>query len=602
MRLSRILLASLLIMLMSVVGMAMGQESTPEPTPLTFVTPEGVDFSQVVATIGDKTITLGEYATRLRYEYVRYYRAFEGLVAQEGPIVFDLQSPQNQYAMAIVNVVNLLADKNQFPQEIYRTMILEELYRQEATARNIQLTQCDIDTIWAGILQIELSAECVFPDDFATQKAEYIAFAGRMSGISEATLEDIAVGRAAYRKVQEAIGNEYIPQDQPAVRTRHIRVRDAELAQTVRQRLDNGEDFMTVLAETTVDNNAAGNRGSLGFYPKGQFVPEFDNAIFSNPVGLIQQPVQTQFGYHVIRVDEIGEMTQQVQMRVILLGSEEDANAAIRFINDGADFADLANRFSLDATSKRNGGLLSPLDRPTVVSQFGDAVAEAAFATPDGQVVGPFQTTRGWVVLKVESKLEFPSQVRSSHILVNTQAEAEAIIERINNGEDFGTLAYELSIDPSARGYDGDTLAIVTEGRLKGLYITEDAVREEIDQQVFADGVAVGDIIGPIETRIGFYILQVEEIGTRAYTDAQIEERRTAYIADWEKAQRDGGRVVETTIWRQHAPIEPLPSDVYPDLVQLNLLLSQARDNIQRNLDNTNIINTLRTLRVNSGE
>ncbi|PJF26653.1 MAG: hypothetical protein CUN52_15550, partial [Phototrophicales bacterium] len=88
---------------MSVVGMAMGQESTPEPTPLTFVAPEGVDFSQVVATIGDKTITLGEYATRLRYEYVRYYRAFEGLVAQEGPIVFDLQSPQNQYAMAIVN-------------------------------------------------------------------------------------------------------------------------------------------------------------------------------------------------------------------------------------------------------------------------------------------------------------------------------------------------------------------------------------------------------------------------------------------------------------------------------------------------------------------
>ncbi len=602
MRLTKTTLFIVIIMLMSMVGVVMGQEETPAPPPeipqLEFVTPEGVDLSQVVATIGETDITLGEYATRLRYEYVRYYRAFEGLVAQEGPVVLDLQSPQNQYAMAIVNVVNLLADKNQFPAEMYRTMILEELYRQEATARNIEITQCDRDTMWAGILQIELAEECVFPDDFATQKANYVAFVMGASGISEATLENIVVGRVAYNKVQEALKAEYIAEDQPAVRTRHIRVRDAELAQAVMERLNNGEDFMTVLADVTVDNNAAGNRGDLGFVRQGQFVPEFDSAIFNNPVGLIQQPIQTQFGYHVIRVNEIGELTEQVQLRQILLATEEEANIALQLLNDGAVFTDLVTRFSLDTASKRNGGLLNPLERPAVISQFGEEIATILFNTDEGALAGPFETPRGWVVFRVESKTASPSQVNSSHILVNTQAEAEAIIQRINDGEDFGALAYELSIDPSARGYEGDTLAIFTDGQLRGLYIAEDAVRAEVDEAVFAEGVEVGDILGPIETRIGFYIVQVEEFGTRAYTPNQLDSKQTDYITNWEIAQEESGRVIRTELWRNFTPTDPLPSEVYPDLVQLNILLSDARENIRRNLEQTNIINTLRNLQV----
>lgn len=593
----------LLIMLMSMVGVVAGQEETPQPAPQTspqleFVTPEGVDLTQVVATIGETNITLGDYATRLRYEYVRYYRAFEGLVAQEGPIVLDLRSPENQYAMAIVNVVNLLADKNQFPSEIYRTIILEELYRQEVTARNIEIAQCDLDSMWAGILQIQVTEECVFPDDFATQKADYIAFVIGKSGISEAELENIVIGRVAYAKVQEALGEEFTAEDQPAARTRHIRVREAELAQTVLERLNNGEDFMTVLADVTVDNNAAGNRGNLGFTRPGQLVPEFDNAIFGNPVGLIQQPVQTQFGYHVIQVNEIGAMTEQIQLRQILVATEEGANAVLQLLNNGAVFSNLVEQFSLDTTTQRNGGLLSPIDRSVVVTQFGEDVAESIFNTEDGGLVGPLETPRGWVVFRVESKTASPSQVNSSHILLNTQAEAEAVIQRINDGEDFGALAYELSIDPSARGYAGDTLAIFTDGQLQGLYIADDAVREEIDSAVFAEGVAVGDVLGPIETRIGFYIVQVEELGTRAYTQTQLDTRRTDYITNWEINQEESGRVVRTQLWRNFTPTDPLPSDVYPDLVQLNILLSDARENIRLSMEQTNILNTLRNLRV----
>ncbi|MCU0482588.1 MAG: peptidylprolyl isomerase, partial [Anaerolineae bacterium] len=436
----RFIMILLCMMLLSVYGAVSAQEATPdvtpEPTPelapLEFTVPDGIDLTQVVATVGDETITLGDYVTRMRYEWVRYYRAFDGLVASQGPSVFDLQNPENQYSMAIVNVVNLLADENQFPSEIYDVMVLESLYRQEATARNIEITQCEIDSNWAGILQIQVTEECVFPEDFATQKADYIAFVIRNSGIDEATLENIVVGRVAYAKVQEALANEFTVEDQPAVRSRHIRIRELADAEVALARIQNGEDFMTVMAETTIDSNAVGNGGNLGLLRPGQTVPEFDAAIFNNPVGIVQQPVQTQFGFHVIRVDEIGEVSEQVQLRQILLASENEANVALRLLNEGNDFAELVERFSLDAGSKRNGGLVNPIDRTVVTGQYGEAVAEAVFGATDGQLLGPFETARGWYVFKLESKVETATQVRASHILVETQAEAQAVLERVN--------------------------------------------------------------------------------------------------------------------------------------------------------------------------
>jgi len=49
------------------------------------------------------------------------------------------------------------------------------------------------------------------------------------------------------------------------------------------------------------------NGGSLGEFGHGQMVPEFDQACFSMEVGAISEPVKTQFGYHIIRLDEKNE-------------------------------------------------------------------------------------------------------------------------------------------------------------------------------------------------------------------------------------------------------------------------------------------------------
>lgn len=86
----------------------------------------------------------------------------------------------------------------------------------------------------------------------------------------------------------------------------HILVPTAEEAEQVLQRLEDGEDFAALAQELSQDPGSAEAGGSLGLAPRGSYVEPFEEAIWSGPaeVGEVLGPVETQFGFHVIRVDE----------------------------------------------------------------------------------------------------------------------------------------------------------------------------------------------------------------------------------------------------------------------------------------------------------
>jgi peptidyl-prolyl cis-trans isomerase C len=76
----------------------------------------------------------------------------------------------------------------------------------------------------------------------------------------------------------------------------------AEIDSVLKQ-LKGGGDFAKLAQQHSQDPSAA-QGGDLGFFPKGQMVPEFDQAAFSLPVGQLSGIVTTQFGYHILRVTE----------------------------------------------------------------------------------------------------------------------------------------------------------------------------------------------------------------------------------------------------------------------------------------------------------
>ena len=89
---------------------------------------------------------------------------------------------------------------------------------------------------------------------------------------------------------------------EPEVRTRHILVGSEDEAKQIAERLKKGEDFAALAKEKSKDTTAVG--GELGFFTRGRMIKEFEDAAFALEVGKISEPVQTQFGWHIIKVEE----------------------------------------------------------------------------------------------------------------------------------------------------------------------------------------------------------------------------------------------------------------------------------------------------------
>ena len=104
--------------------------------------------------------------------------------------------------------------------------------------------------------------------------------------------------RAAYDKFVA----DFVPQ--PEIRASHILVATEEEAKAIKAQLDGGADFATLAKEKSIDPGAA-NGGDLGFFGKGMMVAPFEAAAFAlTDVGQVSDPVQSQFGWHVIRLEE----------------------------------------------------------------------------------------------------------------------------------------------------------------------------------------------------------------------------------------------------------------------------------------------------------
>lgn len=176
-----------------------------------------------------------------------------------------------------------------------------------------------------------------------------------------AYLEERALRRAFFaEKIASEVTDEAITaayedmisgfEPQEELNAKHILVATKEDADAVKAEIESGKPFEVLAMEKSTDPSAAQNGGDLGFFQRGQMVKPFEDAAFALEPGEVSDPVESQFGWHVISVVEkrqsappsLDELRPQLQQQVMFQAFEDSVGTLKDGIAIDIPDADLA--------------------------------------------------------------------------------------------------------------------------------------------------------------------------------------------------------------------------------------------------------------------
>ncbi|MBD5259010.1 MAG: hypothetical protein HDS52_10085 [Barnesiella sp.] len=166
-------------------------------------------------------------------------------------------------------------------------------------------------------------------------------------------------------------------------------------------------DFAAVADEYSIDPAVKNNHGHMGYIVAGAFPYTFEDAAFTTTVGDISPVIETQFGYHIVKVNDVRDALGQVKVQHILkltrgLAEEEQQakKAAIdslyTVLVNGGNFDEIARAESEDPGSAREGGNLDWFSTGRMVPEF----EKVSFTLKNGEISEPFATAYGYHIVK----------------------------------------------------------------------------------------------------------------------------------------------------------------------------------------------------------
>ena len=327
-------------------------------------------------------------------------------------------------------------------------------------------------------------------------------------------------------------------------------------------RLNDGEDFALLANTYTQDpSNSADPQnlkgGDLGWFNKGQLLPEFEIASFEAEKGSIVGPILTQYGYHVIKVNDkrTVESNEQVNASHILLtiqpgrGTENELkDIASIFALEATEFGFFALADSLGLEIQESNGLRKEsifvdnfgVGRSAVNFAFNNVEGSTSDAIKNDNFYGVFfldkvdkETVISFENVKEDLKNEFLSEFKKNHIKTLAQS-----MKDNNQGEMNLSEIYK----------DNENLEYVAETNSALIGSFESIGKSNFIVGALADAKE-GDILGPLPTLRGQAFLRVIDISDVVMSDFEekkdsikfslLIDRQNAIWGNWLQALRD---------------------------------------------------------------
>jgi peptidyl-prolyl cis-trans isomerase D len=420
-----------------------------------------------------------ELQTDGRFDLEKYQRFLKSAAARQQGLYFQLE--------------------NYYRTEIPRAKLYEQV------ASEVFVTD---DELWRA-----------YRDQHDSSKVSFVSFDPASVPDSGITVSDAEISAYydAHKKELERPGRAVvsiltIPRvvtaaDSAAVRARALALRDEIMK---------GAKFEDVAKRESQDTLSGAQGGSLGRGPKGRFVESFEKAAFALTPGQVSEPVETQFGVHLIKVDE--KKADTIAVRHILLRFQQSDSSASRTDKEADQLAKIAAAQTtpqpFDSAAKvlkltPAQGIAIEGEPLTISGQYVPSVSAWAFSgVKPGETSDLFDSDNGYVLARLDSVspggLAPLAQARDE--IRRTLITEKKLDRLMAQAKDFAAAAASSSMDAAAQSRNLKVTAsepFTRSGFVPGVGRLNEAIGA-------AFSLPIGSVSSPIRTSDGVVVLRVD--------------------------------------------------------------------------------------------
>ena len=321
-------------------------------------------------------------------------------------------------------------------------------------------------------------------------------------------------------------------------------------AEELLAKIKGGADFAALAKQFSEDPGSKDKGGDLDFFPRGQMVPEFEQAAFSLQPGQVSELVKTQYGFHIIKVaDKQAGSTQpleavraQIQQTLAAQIADRQINERARQLAERMKTSDDMNKAAAEFGLKVEESGLFQRSEPVPGLGAAPQVADAAFQLEGNAVSQALTSPRGPVFITVSGKKDpytpnledVMDRVRQD--LIRSRAtdlsrqRASAIAAQLKSASDFAAAAKSLGFEAK------ETQLVARDSALPDV-----GINAEVDRIAF--GLAKGAVSGPIQTDDATVIVRVldrDDVTPEEFRQARerfraelVNERRGRFFASY---------------------------------------------------------------------